>query len=175
MKSRLSALAGVAVLVILTALSCKSSPSQKNIGLGPVDTGPGSVEYVRRQLTGTWTLQKFEVADAAGQFREIKANATLTYDPYGNVKVSGALLEPLPGQQQQELQPMLSYSGRIVIDTQKHEFRLQGQEGQADPSLQPSIGAQMVRRYEITPEILTVTYVDAQGKTTARTIFKRAS
>lgn len=175
MTSRLSALAGVTVMVILTALSCKSSPSQKNIGLGPVDTGPGSVEYVRRQLTGTWTLQKFETVDAAGQFHEVKANATLTYDPYGNMKVSGTLLEPLPGQSQQEMQAMLSYSGRIVIDTAKHEFKLQAQEGTSDPALQPSVGAQMARKYEITPELLTITFVDAQGKTTARTIFKRAS
>src|SRR5262249_49468076 len=82
---------------------------------------------------------------------------------------------PLPGEQQKDLQPMLGYSGRIVIDPDKHEFRLQAQEGTSDPALQSSVGAQMVRKYEITPDLFTVTFVDAQGKTTARTIFKRAS
>ena len=87
---------------------------------------------------------RFEAADAAGQFHPVKANATLTYDQYGNVTVAGTLLEPLPGQQTQDFQPMLKYSGRIVIDTQKHEFRLQAQEGIADPSLQGTVGAGLI-------------------------------
>ena len=88
------------------------APSQKTL-VAACDTGPGSVEYVRRQLTGAWTLDRFETADAAGQFHPVKASATLTYDQYGNMNVSGNLLEPMPGQQPEDLQSMLTYSGRI--------------------------------------------------------------
>ena len=68
---------------------------------------------------------------------------------------------------------MLKYSGRIVIDTQKHEFRLQAQQGTADPSLQGTVGAGLIRKYDITDTQLTITYVTPQGKATARTIFKK--
>jgi hypothetical protein len=142
----------------LTVSACKSAPSQKPFGGGDVNTGPGSIEYVRRQLQGTWTLDRFEAADAAGQFHPVKANATLTYDQYGNVTVAGTLLEPLPGQQSQDLQPMLKYSGRIVIDTQKHEFRLQGRKAPRIPASRAP-WAPVDTEYDITDTQLTITYV----------------
>ncbi len=175
MRSRGLVVTGVIAVVALIPLGCKSSPNQRTLGLGTVDTGPGSLEYVRRQLTGTWTLTRFETIDASGQAHEVKAQATLTYDQYGNMKVSGNVLEPMPGQRPEDMQSMLAYSGRIQIDTNKQEFTLLGQQGTADPALQDAIGAHMIRKYEITPEQLTLTFVDAQGKPTARTIFKRAS
>ena len=177
MRSRQCAVAGLILTVALTVLACKSAPSQKPFGGGDVNTGPGSVEFVRRQLMGTWRLQQFEAADATGQLRPVKADATLEYDQYGNMKVEGSLLEPLPGQQQQPsqaMQSLLKYSGRIAIDTQKHELRLLEQEGTTDPSLQPTVGAQLARRYEINNDKLTLTFVDPQGKTTARAAFQRA-
>jgi len=160
----------------LTSFACKSAPSQKPFGGGDVNTGPGSVEFVRRQLMGTWRLQQFETADASGQLHPVRADATLTYDQFGNMKVDGALLEPLPGQPPppQNLQAVLRYTGRIAIDTDKHELRLLGQEGQADPSLQSSVGPQLARRYEINNDKLTLTFVDPQGKTTAKAFFQRA-
>lgn len=176
MRSKALLATGVtAVAVALTTLGCKSAPSQRTLGLGDVDTGPGSVEYVRRQLTGTWTLTRFETVDASGAAHEVKATATLTYDQYGNMKVTGNLLEPLPGQRPEDVQQMLSYTGRIQIDTAKQQFTLLGQQGSSDPALQPAIGPNMIRKYEITPEQLTLTFVDAQSKPTARAIFKRAS
>ena len=176
MRSRGLFVTGVTALVVaLTTLGCKSAPSQRTLGLGDVDTGPGSLEYVRRQLTGTWTLTKFEVFDASGQPREVKAQATLTYDQYGNMKVTGNLLEPLPGQPPEAVQQMLSYTGRIQIDTAKQEFLLLGQQGTTDPALQNQIGANMRRKYEITPEQLVLTIVDAQSKPASRATFKRAS
>ena len=176
MRFRQSAVAGLVMTVALTVLACKSAPSQKPFGGADVNTGPGSVEFVRRQLMGTWRLQQFEAADAAGQLHVVKADATLTYDQYGNMKVEGTLLEPLPGQQQvsRDAQGMLSYTGRVAIDTQKQELRLLDQQGTADPSLQSSVGAQLARRYQIDNDKLTLTFVDAQGKTTGRASWQRA-
>jgi hypothetical protein len=160
--------------VALTAFGCKSAPSQKPFGGDSVTTGPGTVEFVRRQLMGTWRLQQFEAANPAGQLQPVKADATLEYDQYGNMKVEGHLLEPLPGTATQDVNAMLRYSGRIAIDTDKHELRLLGQAGTTDPSLQPSVGAQLARRYEIDNDKLTLTFVDQQGKTTAKASFLRA-
>lgn len=177
MRFRQSAVAGLVLTVALTVPACKSAPSQKPFGGGDVNTGPGSVEFVRRQLMGTWRLQRFEAADAAGQLRVVKADATLEYDQFGNMKVEGSLLEPLPGQQQPPSaadQAMLHYSGRIAIDTQKQELRLLNQQGTADPSLQNSVGPQLARRYQIDNDKLTLTFVDAQGKATGRATFQRA-
>ncbi len=173
MRSRRWAVPGVIALVAAIAFSCKSSPNQRTMGLGDVDTGPGSLEYVRRQLQGTWTLQQFETVDASGQLRPVKAQAKLTYDQYGNMSVAGSLLEPLPGQQSTAVLPMLQYSGRITIDTAKKEIRLQALQGTSDPALQKAVGPDLVRKYEITMDTLTLTFVDAQGKITGRTTFKR--
>ncbi|HKV98791.1 MAG TPA: hypothetical protein VJN96_03145 [Vicinamibacterales bacterium] len=176
MRFRVCAVAGLVATLTLTSFACKSAPSQKPFGGADVNTGPGSVEFVRRQLMGTWRLQQFQTADASGQLHPVRADATLTYDQFGNMKVDGSLLEPLPGQPPppQSLQAVLRYTGRVAIDTDKHELRLLGQEGQADPSLQSSVGAQLARRYEIDNDKLTLTFVDAQGKTTAKAFFQRA-
>lgn len=174
MRFRLCAVAGLVATLTLTAFACKPAPSQKPFGGESVSTGPGSVEFVRRQLMGTWRLQQFETADASGQLRPVKADATLTYDEFGNLKVDGTLLEPLPGQQPQNVQSILRYTGRAAIDTDKHELRLLGQEGQSDPSLQTSVGPQLARRYEINNDKLTLTFVDPQGKITAKAYFLRA-
>jgi hypothetical protein len=143
--------------------------------MGPVDTGPGSVEHVRRQLQGTWTLERFEVADASGQLHQVSASATLTYDAYGNLAVIGRLLGALPDQQMRQAEAYLSYNGRITIDTAKHEFVLLGASGTADPALMNVVGTQMVRRYEITDTQLTVSYVDPAGKVGGRSVFKKSS
>ncbi len=176
MRFRQWAVASLVATVGLTTLACKSAPSQKPFGGEDVSTGPGSVEFVRRQFLGTWRLQQFETANASGQLQPVKADATLEYDQFSNMKVEGHLLEPLPGGSTSDANAnaMLRYTGCVAIDTQKHELRLLGQQGTTDPSLQTSVGAQLTRRYEIDNDTLTLTFVDPQGKTTARAKFQRA-
>ena len=53
--------------------------------------------------------------------------------------------------------------------------KLHGQQGTTDPALQNQIGANMRRKYEISPEQLILTIVDAQSKPASRATFKRAS
>lgn len=175
MRSKSLALAGVIVLAAVTAGACRSTPNQRTLGMGSVDNGPGSLEYTRRQLEGTWTLQTFEAADANGQLHPVNASATLTYDAYGNLSVTGRLLDNLPNEQRTNLDPYLHYNGRITIDTTKHEFVLLGASGNVDPALMSIVGTQMVRHYDLTDTQLTITYVDPAGKTAGRTVFKKGS
>lgn len=148
---------------------------KKPIGMGAVDTGPGSVEYERRLFEGTWTLERFEAMNAAGQPQPVKAEGTLTYDAYGNIKVAGKLLEAMPNQQLKDLQPMLQYEGRVTIDPARKEFRLRDADAAvpADASLSKVIGKEMVRKYEITKDRLTLTFVSPEGRTVGRAFFRR--
>ena len=167
----------LAALVVTVALApaCAKSERQRPVGLGPVGSGPGSLEYTRRQLQGTWTLQKFEVANAAGTLVTIRAKAQLTYDDFGNLTVKGVLLEPLPGQTSVTDAPALAYTGKAMIDTAKQDIVLVGLEASVtpDPSILAKIGMDQRRHYEVTDKQLIMTARDAQGHTTSRVTYTR--
>ena len=174
MKTKIALL--VCVCTVALALPGCSAKSRHGAVRGaPTDQGPGSVEYVRRQFQGSWTLQRFEVADAAGALKPVRADATLNYDEFGNIKVHGIVHEPLPGNAPADAKALLDYEGRITIDPVKHEFRLMDPESAApvDPSLQKTIGTGVVRHYVFDADRVTVEFVTAAGVTTARTVFVR--
>jgi len=177
--SQLRAAIGRSGLVGLIAFAsaCTAAPRVRPVKMGDVDTGAGSVEYARRQLQGSWTLTEFDAADASGRLHKIKAAATLQYDEFGNVKVTGKLLEPLPGGSQADVDNQLNYEGQIFIDPDKHEFRLQSPaiDRGVDPALQQRIGTQQTRKYDIQGSVLTITYVRADGAVVAKTLFHRGS
>ena len=163
--------------LIALASACTAAPRIRPVKAGDVDTGTGSVEYVRRQLQGSWTLTEFDAADASGRLHRVKAAATLQYDEFGNMKVIGKLLEPLPGGTQGDANTELNYEGQIFIDPAKQEFRLQspGIDAGVDPALQQRIGTQQARKYDIQGSVLTITYVRADGAVVAKTLFHRGS
>lgn len=168
------------VVVLSTAMlaltHCTAAPRQRPVEMGPTSTGPGSVEYVRRQLQGTWALERFELLDTAGHAKPVKAQAILTYDEFGNMSAKGQLHEPMPGRSPEEVQKILDFSGRAIIDTNRHELRIQPVGTQAQPldnGLKEQIGPQMVRRFNLNGDHLTIQYVNAEGRVTATTAFKR--
>ena len=163
-----------AMIAVAASLACQAQPRQRPLDVGPVASGPGTIEYERRRLQGTWGLDQFQVVDAKGNPFVVKAQATLTYDEYGNLSVRGKLLEPLPGEKFIE-QPQLEYEGPIVIDAQKHEFRLGAvKTTQAlEPGLEDNIGSSNLRRYELTDTTLRITYLNRSGSTTAIASFTR--
>jgi hypothetical protein len=175
MMTRRHLLAALLVTVSLGAAACAKSERQRPVGLGPVGTGPGSLEYTRRQLMGTWTLSKFEVADSTGTLVPVRARAQLIYDDYGNLTIKGVLLEPMPGQTSVTDAPALAYAGKAMIDTQKQDLVLVGMEAsvQPDPAILAKIGMDQRRHYEITDKQLTMTVRDAQGHNTARATYTR--
>lgn len=169
---RIIAFVGLAVLV---GTGCKSTSNDRVIKTSKIEKGPGSLEYERRQLMGKWTIDRFEVADAAGQFHPVKAQGWLTYDEFGNMVMSATLLEPMPGTSANDLQPILDFKGQITIDPDKKEFHLSapGAASRVDAGLQKVAGEDIVRKYEITDNVLTVTYVTREGRTTGRAVLKR--
>ena len=173
MKKKLLSIA-LAALAAGTCLSCEAQPRQRPLDIGPVTSGEGTVEFERRRLQGTWKLDRFEVVDSSGNNWVVKAQANLTYDEYGNLRVEGKLLEPLPGQTALE-HPLLGYSGAIVIDPARHQFRLSDVQsvGTINPALGSAIDPSNVRRYELTATTLRIFYLSPSGSPTAVASFSR--
>ncbi len=163
------------VVALAGGAGCKAAPLGRPMNLGAPNTGPGSVEYARRQLQGTWTLERLEIADASGTLRPINATATLTYDEFGNMKVSGRVLDVLPDDQRRALLPLVEYSGRAIIDPAKNEIRVENveQRAEVDPALNSAVGTERIRKYEVTDTTLVIRFLTADGRTTAATRFKR--
>jgi hypothetical protein len=163
-----------ALLALAASFACHAQPRQRPLGVGPIASGPGTVETERRRLQGTWQLDRFEVIDSAGASRVVKAEAMLTYDEYGNLSVRGKLLEPLPSANAVEY-PMLEYSGPIVLDPPKHQFRLGAVKttSSVDPTLESSIDPAFVRRYELSETNLKISYLNPAGNITAIASFTR--
>ena len=130
---------------------------------------------MRRQLQGTWTLERLEIADSAGALRPVNATGTLTYDEFGNMKVSGRVLDVLPDDQQRALLPLVEYSGRAIIDAAKSEFRVEAveQRSEVDPALKAALGIDRIRKFEVTDTTLVIRYITPEGRTAATTRFKK--
>jgi hypothetical protein len=171
---RASSLAALLSCVLLL-VSCAASSRQRPVGMGDVNTGTESLAATRKQLEGTWTLSKFEVADNTGKLIPIRAQAQLTYDGFGNLSIRGVLQEPLPGQKTVTEAPALAYTGKAVIDTVRKEMVLTGTNAtvEPDPSLLAKIGPEFRRRYEFGEGTLTISVMNANGGATSRATFHK--
>jgi hypothetical protein len=155
--------------------ACAASSRQRPVGVGDVSTGAESLAATRKQLEGTWTLTKFEVADNTGRLIAVRAKAQLTYDDFGNLSIRGVLEEPLPGQKTVTDAPALAYTGKAIIDTARKEMVLTGTSAtvEPDPSLLAKIGPEMRRRYEFGDGTLTISVLNGTGGATSRATFRK--
>jgi hypothetical protein len=169
---------GLAIALAVTGAlalgACAASPRQRPVGVGDVGTGAGSLQAVRKQLAGTWTLTRFEVLNPAGQLQPVRAKAQLTYDDFGNMSIKGVLEEPLPGQKSITDAPALMYEGRATIDTVRQELVLTGSSSvEPDPSILSKIGIDSRRKYSVTDKELVMSAMDPQGRVTSRATYSR--
>ena len=171
---RASSVAAVLMCVLMLA-ACAASSRQRPVSMGDVNTGAESLAATRKQLEGTWTLTRFEVADNTGRLIAVRAKAQLTYDAFGNLSIRGVLEEPLPGQQTVTESPALAYTGKAVIDTVRKEMVLTGTNAtvEPDPSLLAKIGPELRRRYEFGEGTLTISVMNANGGATSRATFRK--
>jgi hypothetical protein len=157
----------VPVLMFLIVPACATSrPRQRPVEGGPVASGPGTLESVRKQLEGGWSLVSAEVVSAAGQRSLLKASAVLTYDAFGNLSMKGAYEDPSATAEQTAA---LNFTGRAVIDTQKQELRLldlQQAEGEFG-GLPAEMAARRIRSYAFKGDVLTLTVKDSKGNVAA--------
>jgi len=157
-------------LLALSLVGACQGATTRAVKLGPVDTGATSVEFVRRQLKGTWELTALEVVTPSGQKVSPQASARLTYDEYGNLAMRGSIVGA------PEIDPsMLNLTGQVVIDPVARTFKYldiaaaSADERRVDPVLDPK----HTRYYEFEGNLLKTTIKAADGKPTAVATWKK--
>jgi hypothetical protein len=138
--------------------------------MGAPNTGPGSTMAERKAFEGTWTLVSLEIVNEQGTLRPVKASGQLSYDAYSNMTVRGVIDDP-----DARAPIVINFEGRIFIDPVKHEFYPADMKsnGPVEPSDITAISPEKIRRYELSPDSLTVTYLDAAAKPSAIARWKR--
>ena len=159
-----------AAVGLLPIAGCKAAPSQRPMEMGPVDTGPNSMEAVRRQLEGTWDLISLDLYTPAGERVPAEATGRLQYDEFGNLSMRGTLSG---GAHVEE--SVLNMSGRVIIDPGTRTFRFGDVSAPTadEKRLDPKLAAANVRYYEIEGDVLKTTVKGADGRTTATATWKK--
>ena len=77
---RFSMTRGIAVGVLVwAATGCSGAPRQRNVEMGPVDAGAGSLTAARKFLEGRWALESFEVFPPWKAPIVVKGQGSLNY------------------------------------------------------------------------------------------------
>jgi hypothetical protein len=159
----------------MAAASCAPAPIYRPIKGGDVDTGAGSLESIRRQIQGTWTLLAYEVYQQ-GKAERLPAAGQMKIDEYGNLEAHGQLKRTsASGAEKPPL--LLNYSGRAVIDTDTHHMRLLDVESQKELVPEPieaAVNRNNVRVIDLKGDSLTFTILGSNGEPTASSSWKRA-
>jgi hypothetical protein len=135
------------------------------------------VEWVRRQLEGTWTLRSFAILLNDVPL-SVSAWGDLTCDRFGNVRVRGVILEPVQSAAFGRQHSPLEYSGRVVIDAGRGEMWLEDApaisplSGETREPLSPS----HVGRFVLEGDSLALTFMATEdGPAVALAVFTRAA
>ena len=162
----------VMAAVLLATAGCAAAPRTRPIKIGdPVNTGPGSMEAVRRQLQGTWQLVALESVPPAGGARApVAATATLVYDEFANLTIDGRTTDPAAPVAARE-KALVSFKGRAVIDAAKGELKLMDLTGNVNPD--EVLSPERRRRYEFDAGLLKLSSFDDRGEVTAISTWRR--
>lgn len=166
-------LAALGMACTVTVIGCSAAPRQRPVKMGPVDSGAGSVESVRRQLQGRWDLVSLDTfPKPGGAAVPVKATAVLSYDEFGNLQMKGRRDDATPSDLGSE--PFLDYSGQAVIDVDKQQLQLMSVSGNLPAGqVPPEISFKSIRKYGFEGDLLKISTIDAQGNITATAVWKR--
>jgi hypothetical protein len=124
MRQMHTLLAVLWVALLMTA--CAARPRQTPLPTTPVEAGSDTLSGVRKQLEGRWVLLSLKVIAEDGREGAVPATGTLTSDASGVVSIEYRM-EP-QGQKSlaapgiKTLRPVISTSGRVVIDPQSRQI-----------------------------------------------------
>jgi hypothetical protein len=155
--------------------ACAPAPIYRPIKGGDVDTGAGSLESVRDQLKGTWSLVAYEVYEN-GKPHRLPAEGELIYDDFGNVKMHGQLKRSGSSAAAAPPPMLLNYSGRAVIDARKHQIRFLDVTEGKEPlpgAIADAVTAENVRMFDLKADTLALTILDSKGQPTAASSWHR--
>ncbi len=154
-------LARVCLTIVMAA--CAGAPRTRPLQTKPVDEGAGTIEGVRKQLEGRWTLLSLTMHDVGGRSAPIDADGQLVSDAFGNMEVEYRLsetgLKTLGGLGIKSPNPVITTSGKVVIDTTSHRLTYVGEDDQQrafDPDLAAKkanpFALERVRYYTLEPD-----------------------
>jgi hypothetical protein len=130
-----SATATLCALVLVSG--CAPSARQRPIQTSPVATSGDTLEGARRALDGKWTLVSLNVTAPDGRKAAIEAAGTLVSDAFGNLSVeyrmSPAGQKTLEGVGINTPNPVVTTSGRVVIDVDKKQITYVSEKADAKP------------------------------------------
>jgi hypothetical protein len=158
----------IAALLALAAAGCTGAPRQRNVEMGPVDQGAGTLAAARKYLEGRWTLESFDVYPPGREPITLKGAGTLTYDEFGNMRMEiradekAADLLRAAGIDIRD--GTISSDGRTVVDMPNKtlSYVLEGQNAIAKPVGPLAPGR--ARHWEVTQDTLVLTTKDDAGK-----------
>lgn len=123
---------------------CKAVPLQRTMNTSAVAAGPDTVEAIRRQLEGKWTMVSLTVTNAAGRLAKVPATGELSLDSFGNLaveyRVSDDGLKALAGVGITTPNPVISTTGRVVLDPQQRTIVYQSEKAETE-LLDPKLAA----------------------------------
>lgn len=159
-------LVSVVAVGAAAAIGCSAAPRQRPVKGSDVQTSAGSVEAVRRQLQGTWTLVALESVPPSGGTRRvpISATGTLIYDEFGNMTIDAHTSDPAAPVAARE-KNQLVFKGQAVIDVVNHELKLTALTGNVDPN--EVLSPDRRRKYEFNADTLKLSSFDERGQVTA--------
>lgn len=118
--------------VAVAASACASRPRQTPLPTTPVNEGADTMSAVRKQLEGQWTLVSLNVTADDGRQQAIDASGLLNSDAFGNLhieyRMSEAGQKALAALGIKTPNPVISTSGRVVIDPQKKLITYVGED-----------------------------------------------
>ncbi len=112
------------VVAVVVGMGCAAASRQPPVQAGDVNTGPGSLDAVQRQLEGTWDLVTLAVMPARGAaLAPVAAQGTLTYDKSGNLSIDAKTSDSYAPAAAQS-GGVIAFEGKAVIDGAKSELQL---------------------------------------------------
>jgi hypothetical protein len=169
-------------LVLLGALvagsaACASEPSQRNIKLGPVDTGPGTLTEARQYLQGQWTLVSFDIYPPNRPAIRDAASGTMVFDEFSNMKVD-LRLKPESTQIAQDIgipvsDGVVSMNGRTVVDINSRSisYVFDGQSSFRQPN--HPLDMNLPRYWEVQGNTLTLRTKDDTGTVLSVSVWRK--
>jgi hypothetical protein len=177
----------VTVFVAIAASACSSAPRQRTLPTERIESGPNSTTTVRKQFEGHWSLVSFKVSAEDGRQADVEATGDLTFDAFGvldvRYKMSETGMKRLASVGVTSPNPVISTTGRVVIDTQQHRITYIGDDFEEralgfDPKLAAAranpFALERIRYYDLRADgTLALSTRYDSGKDAAVSLWKR--
>ena len=162
----------VAILIALSGLAaCAAQPRTAPYRMGPVETGPTTIEAARQYLQGRWTLLSYDVFPPGREAIRLSGSGTLSYDAFGNLDMQIRVDDPATSDALVRAgvpltDSVIASTGRTVINMQERSliYMLEGQKPLLTTAETGPLAPTRKRYWQVEGNVLTLTTRDDDGK-----------